>query len=114
MKDGEEKWAEEPPAVPEGAFVVNEDYREEPPAPKARKKVTEPVKIAEPVAGNPVAGNPVEVPDDPITTIDKYVEQYHSDLLPVHKAGIIGHHAGKILHHSEWKAILLDELTRRV
>ena len=107
MKEGEEKRAiDEPEAVPEGAFVVNEDYKE-PPAPKAKKKVADPAPIAEPVAGSPAT------PDDPITTIDKYVEHFHSDLLPVHKAGIIGHHAGKILRHSEWKAILLDELTQR-
>jgi hypothetical protein len=94
---GNEERKPEPQAVPEGAFTVNEDYQE--PAGKKAKKAEEPA--------------PVQSPVDEISTIDKYVEQFHSDLLPVHRAGIIGHHAGKILRHSEWKAILLDELTRR-
>lgn len=95
---GNEEKKPEPEAIPEGAFIVNEDYQE--PAGKKTKKAEDPA---------PVQSGPV----DEISTIDKYVEQFHSDLLPVHKAGIIGHHAGKILRHSEWKAILLDELTRR-
>lgn len=108
MINGQEKRAiDAPDAIPEGAYVVNEDYKE-PIVGKSVKKKADPAPKIESVAGNPASSL-----NDPVATIGSYVEQFHPDLLPVHKAGIIGHHAGKILRHSEWKAVLLDELTRR-
>jgi hypothetical protein len=46
-------------------------------------------------------------------TIDKYLDIYHPDLLPVQKKSVVTHYARSIKLLSEWKRILDNEFTRR-
>jgi hypothetical protein len=75
-------------------YTVNPEYKEEELVQKKMKKV--------------------EADADPVSTIDKFLDKFYPDLIQVQRDGIIGYHAGKILSESEWKKILLDDLSRRV